>query len=281
MANDIFVISDLHLGDGGPRDNFAHDNKLYKFNSFLDYVEKEKGRLYILGDLFDFWQAHIGKSIKTYISLLDRMADFNPIYLIGNHDADLEQLIGMDMFTHPIFSNMTGPFIEKIGDKDVKFIHGHELDVMYQKNGPGWGDIISILGGIIEDKKGSPLLSAGGFNEKMLLKTGRSFMWLWDKVMNSVEKTRNTSTHPHDFEMELTPAQDPKKTRGLLSLYKKDHSLNKYNILVAGHTHSAKTLKDWYFNSGCWVGSRQNYIRITKDCQINIYSWKDKPELIV
>ena len=36
MDGPIFVVSDLHLGDNGPRDNFAVGNRPQQFNRFLD-----------------------------------------------------------------------------------------------------------------------------------------------------------------------------------------------------------------------------------------------------
>lgn len=37
-ASDIFVISDLHIGDGGPRDNFGHaeSTRPEQLMAFLD-----------------------------------------------------------------------------------------------------------------------------------------------------------------------------------------------------------------------------------------------------
>jgi UDP-2,3-diacylglucosamine pyrophosphatase LpxH len=51
-ARDIFVISDLHLGDGGARDNFEMGKKTPQLRAFLDHVGSEGGELFVLGDLF-------------------------------------------------------------------------------------------------------------------------------------------------------------------------------------------------------------------------------------
>ncbi|MDN5279947.1 MAG: UDP-2,3-diacylglucosamine hydrolase [Clostridiales bacterium] len=76
---DIFVISDLHLGDHGKRDNFTVKGKdkdgneidrLELLNEFLDMVEKRDGQLVIVGDLFEFWQANIGEVIRKNLPLL-------------------------------------------------------------------------------------------------------------------------------------------------------------------------------------------------------------------
>ena len=70
----IFAISDLHLCDRGPRDNFAFNGREERFYNFLKMVEEAKSRLLILGDLFDFWQVNMGASINAYLPLLDRLA---------------------------------------------------------------------------------------------------------------------------------------------------------------------------------------------------------------
>src|SRR5262249_3782890 len=56
---DIFVISDLHLGDGGARDNFEAGGKTRALRSFLDHVGSEGGELFVLGDLLELWQMNL------------------------------------------------------------------------------------------------------------------------------------------------------------------------------------------------------------------------------
>ena len=271
----LFVISDLHMGDGGPRDNFAVDNKESHLNSFLDFVETNNGRLIVLGDLFEFWQANVSKVLIKRMPVIDRLAKMDAIFVVGNHDADLEHLIDTGMLAHPFFDKMTRPFTETIGGKTFKFMHGHEVEPFESKDTPGWGRILAILGGIIEDKKGSPLLSQGGHTEKMLLKTGRSFMWIWSCFVNRFERKCTNASHQHNFDHELTPSQSPSRTKGMLALYHKDQIANGYDIAIVGHTHAAKSIGNWYHNSGCWVGLRKNFIIISPDATVKVLDWKD------
>ena len=53
-----FCVSDLHLCNRGPRDNFAYNGREARFSDFLDFVAASRGRLIVLGDLFDWWQAN-------------------------------------------------------------------------------------------------------------------------------------------------------------------------------------------------------------------------------
>ncbi len=96
----IFCVSDLHLCDRGFRDNFAVEGREARFYKFLDYVEAEGGQLYVLGDLFDWWQANLSKSIFAYRDLLARLAHMGPVgalWIAGNHDNALTDFIGSEI----------------------------------------------------------------------------------------------------------------------------------------------------------------------------------------
>ena len=277
---DIIVVSDLHIGDGGPRDNFSVDNKAQKFGRFLDYVESREAELFVLGDLFEFWQANISRVLVHRMDLIDRLARMKVTYVVGNHDADFEHLIGTDILGHPFFERMSGPFERVIANKRFKFMHGHELDPFNRDGTPRWGRILAILGGILEDRKGSPLLSAGGHTEKTLLKVSRMFMWMWNNSVNLFEKSeRHEKTH--SLADSLTPAQDPTKIKGILSLYHANKLKEGYDYLIAGHTHRAGLFQDWYYNSGCWVGLRTTFLRIGANGHIEVCEWKDGKPVVI
>ena len=84
-----YCISDLHLCDKGPRDNFCFNGREARFHKFLDHVETCNGRLIVLGDLFDWWQANLSDSVLAHLPLIDRLATMNAIYVVGNHDCAL------------------------------------------------------------------------------------------------------------------------------------------------------------------------------------------------
>ena len=135
----IFVISDLHMGDGGPRDNFPLGDREKQLNLFLDYVGRQQGELIILGDLFDFWQMNLSKIVMLHMPLLDRLAAMNATYVVGNHDADFDHFIGTGFLSHPLLQRMCGPFEREIGGKRFKFMHGHEVDPLNSGDMPGTG----------------------------------------------------------------------------------------------------------------------------------------------
>ena len=72
---DILVVSDLHTGDGGARDNFAADQKEDQFNLFLDYVTAQNAEFFVLVELLEFCQANIGLVLMCRMPLMDRLAE--------------------------------------------------------------------------------------------------------------------------------------------------------------------------------------------------------------
>lgn len=269
----LFIVSDLHIGDGGPRDNFAADGKQQQFDLFLRYVKQQNGQLIILGDLFEFWQANLAKTIRFRLNLLDHLAALNTIYVVGNHDADLADFIGTKILNHPFFDRMTGPLTVSIAGKTFRLMHGHELDPFNRESKPGWGRILAILAGIIEDRKGSPLLSAGGLTEKSLLRLSRFFMWFWNNSVFFLEK--GAAQEPFgSVEQSLTPAQEPARVKGFISLFYKEKCQQGYDVIISGHTHQVGRVGDWYVNSGCWIGLRNHFLRINPDATIEIWEWK-------
>ena len=158
----IFVMSDLHMGDGGARDNFAVGDRERERSLFLDYVAQEQGNLIVLGDLFEFWQMNLSKIVMFRKPLLDRLATMNATYVLGNHDADLDGFVGTGFLPHPLFQRMCGPFERQIGGKRFKFMHGHEVDPVNTGDEPKWDRVFCIIAGMAEDKNGSPRIPQWG-----------------------------------------------------------------------------------------------------------------------
>ena len=265
----IFVISDLHMGDGGPRDNFPVGDREQQLNLFLDYVGSQQGELVILGDLFEFWQMNPSKIVMTHKPLLDRLAAMSATYVLGNHDADFDHFIGTGFLSHPLFQQMCRPFEREIGGKRFKFMHGHEVDPLNRGDEPGKGRIFCIVAGLREDKNGSPVLPNGDFVEDDLEEIGDvveeivghvegvgSWVVRWpDRLRRWIGRLFN-SPMMGSVASHLTPAQNPDRAREMLAMYYEDMEDNGYDVLIAGHTHHPGRIADWYFNSGTWAGKK-------------------------
>ena len=274
---DIFVISDLHMGDGGPRDNFAVGDKEKQLNLFLDFVKKKNGELIIVGDLFEFWQASLGKVLVKRRNSIDRLGDMGATFVVGNHDADLEALIGSDILAHRFFKKMSIRFDRKIGGKKFMFMHGHEVDPYNRGDVPGLGRIVAIFAGICEDINRSPVLGTGEPVENWLLKRfkilEKMYNWMrrkWERVVAGFK-----GFIAGGRKRRLTPAQSPKRAKEMLGRYRKDRAEGGYNIAIVGHTHKVGRFEDWYFNSGSWATGENNFLRISDDGKVEEFRWED------
>lgn len=268
MTRPIFVVSDLHMGDGGPRDNFAHmagGRRESEFISFLDYVYTVNGRLVINGDLFELWQANISKVLTYRVDLLDYLADdcFNTVYLLGNHDIDLLHFRwekGVRL-THPIFRQMATSLILHVAHQNILICHGHEQDPYCCGENPGLGRASAIYTGLKEDRVGSPLRGKYGTVEGQALRRltwpGRVRRW---------------------FMGEPSPTQVIRKNMLCLQQSKD------YDAVIFGHTHEpgqlvrySRVLNNWIlapiYNSGSWTEETCSFVRIDPEGTIGVYDW--------
>ena len=273
----IFVISDLHMGHGGSRDNFAQNDREQQLSSFLDYVQSERGGLIILGDLFEFWQFSISRVIMSNISFLDRFARLKAYYILGNHDADLLGFLdtsrGRKMLRHKFFKKMGGPLDKSIGGKKFRFMHGHEVDQYNRGDSPGLGRLLAIFAGIMEDKNMSPKLPSGETVENVLANAGEGLALLWRIIWSHIKGSLN-NTDSANPERELTPAQNPDRLGEMMSLYRQDKEKEGYDIAIIGHTHKPGRYEGWYYNSGSWAGESNNFVKISPDGDVGVFNWK-------
>lgn len=84
----VFFFSDAHLGSDDPA---SEKIKLEKLFAFLEMVKKDGQKLYILGDLFDFWFEYKTAIPKQHLNVVCKLASLTekgiPIhYITGNHD---------------------------------------------------------------------------------------------------------------------------------------------------------------------------------------------------
>ncbi|WP_437873220.1 metallophosphoesterase [Sorangium sp. So ce363] len=272
-ARDIFVISDLHIGDGGARDNFEAGKKTSQLRAFLDHVGSEGGELFILGDLFELWQMNLSLLFVKRRALLDQLAALRLVYVPGNHDVDLVHFIETDLLNHPFFACMRAPFTRELGGKRFHFCHGHETDPFNAGDEPGFGRMFSILAGVAEDENGSPLLKGGESVEDVLERFGDSILTIWKRTLATMSQ-RVTEGDPSPRGA-LTPAQNPDRLGEHVVGVRAELDTGAYDVAVLGHTHKAGSIGDWYFNSGSWAGPLNSFLRISPDGHVRYLEWKD------
>jgi UDP-2,3-diacylglucosamine hydrolase len=84
----IYFLSDHHLGLGDRDSDKRREQTLLKF---LSLIKPHCTRLFVLGDLFDYWFEYATVVPKYHVRTLAALADFADVgipvdYLIGNHD---------------------------------------------------------------------------------------------------------------------------------------------------------------------------------------------------
>lgn len=266
----IFVVSDLHLGDGGPRDNFAHmdgGKRQQQFEQFLDYVECQGGQLFIAGDLFELWQGNISKVLTCRMPLLDRLGRMGATYLLGNHDIDLKYLTGEHglWFTHPLFKSLALEHTLEVNGRKILLVHGHEQDAYCRGDAPGIGRISAIYSGLREDRNGSPL-SKWKYGAKTV--EARS-LGRWGRLSCLVRRCLGR----------------PNATSVMRQEILQTYLGAEVDAVIYGHTHEPGRITDCgntypIYNCGTWAESVNTFAAIEVDGTINLWDWIDgKPRI--
>jgi UDP-2,3-diacylglucosamine pyrophosphatase LpxH len=118
----VWIISDLHLGDGTPSDAFfGKDRHLL---ALIEHVERAGGTLVVNGDAIDFHQAWgFLRVVRAHQAVLEAMSRLGRegrlVYVIGNHDYDIT--VFRDLLSFRVCDEL------HIGDK-VLVRHGYEYD---------------------------------------------------------------------------------------------------------------------------------------------------------
>ena len=97
----IYFASDFHLGSPNLEESLKREKKII---SLLNEIEIDAKKIYLLGDIFDFWFEYEKVVPKGFVRLLAKLADFvdkgiEIHFLVGNHDMwmrdYLEKEIGL------------------------------------------------------------------------------------------------------------------------------------------------------------------------------------------
>ena len=245
-----FVVSDLHLCDKGPRDSFAYGGREGRFYKFLDFVEASRGRLYVLGDMFDWWQVNLSASVIEYLTLMNRLKAIRATYVMGNHDCALAQFIGSNLMPKVgILNDMIHPFEETIGGRRFAFLHGHEADPYCNSLNPGTGEITAIISGMLEDRHKTPF-HEGQAVEDEFVGTLETALTVWRRL--TFQRGR------------LDEMLD-----GVEAYRKRKQA----DVVVYGHTHKPGHIGDHHFNTGCWCRDRDTFVRIEDDGAVSLWEW--------
>jgi UDP-2,3-diacylglucosamine pyrophosphatase LpxH len=126
VANEHLFISDAHLGAHPPKQEQQVQQSLIKL---IEYATRQKAKLYILGDLFDYWmefpnseiRPHIGDEVLTAFNTYHKLVGAS-LFITGNHDNwTLGYFDSLGFDVEPNFR------LVSIFDRQIHLMHGDGL----------------------------------------------------------------------------------------------------------------------------------------------------------
>ncbi len=129
----IYFTSDFHLGAPDFQTSITREKKICQW---LDDIKHDAERIFLLGDIFDFWFEHKYTVPKGFVRLLGKLAELSdagiPIEIIvGNHDMWMKKYLSKELnitihHHQPIIRNYHGKTFmlghgDGLGPKDYKY----------------------------------------------------------------------------------------------------------------------------------------------------------------
>jgi UDP-2,3-diacylglucosamine pyrophosphatase LpxH len=240
--------------------------------SFLSFVKKNKGKLYILGDLFDLWQHNISEVLchPKNRQIIKKLGSMDCTYILGNHDTDLYNFIKSTSYFSrcKLFKNMTSVPIETNVQMN-KFVfnvllqHGHEYDKLNSRTYPGFARIACIGAGILEDRYGISVF--GKQTEGVILAIAEWIKHPINSIFGAITR-----------KLIKTPRTSLGRAKKILK--KASESLLSHDIVVIGHTHTPGMISNGdsiFVNSGSWADMENNVVCI-EETGIHVHNWNGK-----
>jgi UDP-2,3-diacylglucosamine hydrolase len=218
----LYFISDLHLG---LQETEIEKRKEALLVSLLSHIRSDAEKLFILGDLFDYWFEYKRVIQKGFFRTLTALADLSEAgteihYIIGNHDFlhrdFFEREVGVKLYHEPLSITLEGK----------KFFLGH-------------GD------GLVENDLGYRILKKVFRNKPAQKIYSLLHPDLGIKLASSTSKTSRTYTSEKNY----GEVDGLKKTAFRLIE-------EGYDYVMFGHTHRRtfeKHRDGYYINLGSWL----------------------------
>ena len=134
MTKKTFFLSDFHLGVDARISSHEREKILCKF---FDSIAHEAERVFLVGDVFDFWFDYKHAIPKGYIRLLGKLAELRDFgiemhFFRGNHDLWMfhyfQDELGIPIYSKPKEFNLNGKsFLIGHGDGLGPGDHGYKF----------------------------------------------------------------------------------------------------------------------------------------------------------
>ncbi|MBQ6652570.1 MAG: UDP-2,3-diacylglucosamine diphosphatase [Prevotella sp.] len=152
----VYFLSDAHLGSLAIQHRRMHERRLVRF---LDDIKEKAAAVYLLGDMFDFWNEYryvVPKGYTRFLGKLSEMTDMGVEvhYFTGNHDiwtyGYLERECGVILHREPLTTEIYDKVFflahgDGLGDESRKFrflrsmFHNRTCQRLLNSVHPRWG----------------------------------------------------------------------------------------------------------------------------------------------
>lgn len=152
----VYFLSDAHLGSLAIEHRRMQERRLVRF---LDSIKLKASAIYLLGDMFDFWNEYKYVVPKGYTRFLGKLSELTDMgvevhYFTGNHDlwtyGYLEEECGVILHRKPITMEIYDKVFylahgDGLGDTDNKFkllrkvFHSGTCQKLLNAMHPRWG----------------------------------------------------------------------------------------------------------------------------------------------
>lgn len=152
----IYFLSDAHLGSLAIKHSRTQERRLVRF---LDSIKHKAAAVYLLGDMFDFWNEYhdvVPKGFTRFLGKLSELTDMGVEvhFFTGNHDlwtyGYLEKECGVTVHKQPLTTEIYGKVFflahgDGLGDPNKKFkllrkiFHNRTCQKLLNFVHPRWG----------------------------------------------------------------------------------------------------------------------------------------------
>ncbi|WP_076790182.1 metallophosphoesterase [Chlorobium sp. KB01] len=130
----VLILSDLHMGNGGRRDEFRRNAELVR-TMLSTYYLPEKYNLVLNGDIEELLKFPLDSIVSEWSALYDLFLKFqqNGFFwkIYGNHDSGL-----IEEPDYPLASSMIESLKFHYGDETLLLFHGHQASVLFWETYP-------------------------------------------------------------------------------------------------------------------------------------------------
>jgi UDP-2,3-diacylglucosamine hydrolase len=156
LRKNVYFLSDAHLGSLAIKHGRTQERRLVRF---LDSIKDKAAAIYLLGDMFDFWNEYKYVVPKGYTRFLGKLSELTDMgieihFFTGNHDlwtyGYLEKECGLIVHHRSITTEIYGKVFllahgDGLGDPNRKFkllsrvFHNSTCQHLFNAIHPCWG----------------------------------------------------------------------------------------------------------------------------------------------